>query len=73
MDLDLIRARKNVPDKEEVAAKKFDGPYNFFNGNCKDDCPDMNATPPRPFGIPIRLKLKFKDAKFKSQIVRETP
>jgi hypothetical protein len=65
---------KNVPDKEEVAAKKFSGPYNFFNGNCKDDCPEVNATPPRQFWQPDpALKLKFKDAKFKSQIVRETP
>jgi hypothetical protein len=65
---------KNVPDKEEVAAKKFSGPYNFFNVNCKDDCPEVNATPPRQFWQPDpALKLKFKDAKFKSQIVRETP
>ena len=65
---------KNVPDKEEVAAKKFNGPYNFFNVNCKDDCPEVNATPPRQFWQPDpALQLKFKDAKFKSQIVRETP
>ena len=65
---------KNVPDKDEVAAKKFDGPYNFFNVNCKDDCPEVNATPPRQFWQPDpALQLKFKDAKFKSQIVRETP
>ena len=65
---------KNVPDKEEVAANKFNGPYNFFNVNCKDDCPEVNATPPRQFWKPDpALQLKFKDAKFKSQIVRETP
>jgi hypothetical protein len=65
---------KNVPDKEEVAAKRFSGPYNFFNVNCRDDCPEVNATPPRQFWQPDpALKLKFKDAKFKSQIVRETP
>jgi hypothetical protein len=65
---------KNVPDKDEVAAKKFDGPYNFFSVNCKDDCPEANATPPREFWQPDpALQLKFKDAKFRSQIVRETP
>jgi hypothetical protein len=65
---------KNVPDKDEVAAKKFDGPYNFFNVNCKDNCAEENATPPRQFWQPDpALQLKFKDAKFKSQIVRETP
>jgi hypothetical protein len=65
---------KNVPDKEEVAAKKFSGPYNFFNVNCKDDCPEVNATPPRQFWQPDpALELTFGDAKFKSQIVRETP
>ena len=46
---------KNVPDKEEVAANKLGGPYNFFNVNCKDDCPEVNATPPRQLGIPIPL------------------
>ena len=65
---------KNVPDKDEVAAKTFSGPYNFFNVNCKDDCAEENATPPRQFWQPDpALQLKFKDAKFKSQIVRETP
>jgi len=65
---------KNVPDKDEVAAKKLDGPYNFFNVNCKGDCAEENATPPRQFWQPDpALQLKFKDAKFKSQIVRETP
>jgi hypothetical protein len=65
---------KNVPDKDEVSAKKFDGPYNFFSVNCKDDCAEENATPPRQFWQPDpALQLKFKDAKFRSQIVRETP
>jgi hypothetical protein len=65
---------RNVPDKDEVAAGKFDGPYNFFKINCKGDCPDVNATPPRQFWQPDPVsQLKFKDAKFKSQIVRETP
>ena len=65
---------KNVPDKNEVAASKFDGPYNFFEINCKDDCPEVNATPPRQFWQPDpALKLKFKDDRFKSQIVREIP
>jgi hypothetical protein len=65
---------KNVPDKDEVAANKLDGPYNFFSVNCKGDCPEANATPPREFWQPDpALQLKFKDAKFRSQIVRETP
>jgi hypothetical protein len=65
---------KNVPDKNEVADRNFDGPYNFYDVNCKDNCADVNATPPRQFWQPDpALKLKFKDAKFKSQIVRETP
>jgi len=66
--------RKNVPDRDEVAAKAFEGPYSFFKINCKlDDCP-VNATPPRQFWQPdLALKLKFKDPTFKSQIVRETP
>lgn len=65
---------KNVPDKDEVAADKFDGPYNFFSVNCKDNCPAPNATPPRPWDPDPALQLKFrKDDSFKSQIVRETP
>jgi hypothetical protein len=66
--------KKNVPDKDQVAAKAFDGLYSFFNVNCKDDCAEVNATPPRQYWQPeYALKLKFKDTKFKSQIVRETP
>ena len=65
---------KNVPDKDEVDANKLAGPYNFFSVNCKEDCPERNATPPREFWQPDpALQLKFKDAKFRSQIVRETP
>jgi hypothetical protein len=66
--------KKNVPDRDEVAAKAFDGTYSFFSANCKvEDCP-VNATPPRQYWQPdYALKLKFKDNKFKSQIVRETP
>jgi hypothetical protein len=65
---------KNVPDKEEVAAKEFSGPYSFFNVNCANDCPEVNATPPRPWDPDPALQLKFrKDDSFKSQIVRETP
>jgi hypothetical protein len=65
--------RKNVPDKDEVAAGKFDGPYNFFNIGCKGDC-EANATPPRPWDPDPALQLRFrKDDSFKSQIVRETP
>ena len=51
---------RNVPDKDEVAANKFDGPYNFFNINCKDDCPVVNATPPRPWDPDPALQLKFR-------------
>jgi len=65
---------RNVPDKNEVAAGRFDGPYNFFNVSCKDKCPVVNATPPRPWDPDPALQLKFrKDDSFKSQIVRETP
>ncbi len=62
---------KNVPDKDEVAADKLDGPYNFFSISCKDLCPPQNATPPRPWDPDPALELKFrKDDSFKSQIVR---
>jgi hypothetical protein len=65
---------KNVPDTNEVADHHFNGPYNFYDVNCKDNCAEVNATPPRQYWQPDpALKLKFKDAKFKSQIVRETP
>jgi len=65
---------KNVPDKNEVAARTFNGPYNFFSINCKDGCPAANATPPRPWDPDPALQLAFrKDNSFKSQIVRETP
>jgi hypothetical protein len=65
---------KNVPDKDEVAANKFNGPYNFFSISCKDGCPARNATPPRPWDPKPALELKFrKDDSFRSQIVRETP
>jgi hypothetical protein len=64
---------QNVPDRNEVTAKTFHGPYNFFSTTCKDDCPAENATPPREFWQPdLALKLEFGDT-FKSQIVRETP
>jgi hypothetical protein len=65
---------KNVPDKDEVAANRLDGPYNFFNVNCQGECPVQNATPPRPWDPDPALQLRFrKDDSFKSQIVRETP
>ena len=65
---------KNVPDKDEVAANKLAGPYNFFNVTCKADCPTVNATPPRPWDPDPALELSFRsDNSFKSQIVRETP
>jgi hypothetical protein len=65
---------KNVPDRDQVAGRTFDGPYSFFNAYCTDDCAEVNATPPRQFWQPrYALKLSFEDSKFKSQIVRETP
>jgi hypothetical protein len=64
---------KNVPDRDEVTDKKFNGPYNFYNKDCKDACP-VNATPPKPWEPDPALQLKFRhDDSFKSQIVRETP
>ena len=64
---------QNVPDRTEVNAKTFHGPYHFFSVNCKDDCAAENATPPRNFWQPdFALKLAFGDT-FRSQIVRETP
>ena len=64
---------KNVPDKDEVTAKKFNGPYNFYSVNCKGACTE-NATPPTPWDPDPALDLKFRrDDSFKSQIVRETP
>jgi hypothetical protein len=65
---------RNVPDKDQVAVGKFDGPYSFFDITCTDNCPAANATPPRPWDPDPALQLKFrKDDSFKSQIVRETP
>ena len=65
---------RNVPDKDEVAAGKFDGPYSFYDINCRDKCAKVNATPPRPWTPDPALQLKFrKDLEFKSQIVREIP
>ena len=65
---------KNVPDRSEVDAKTFDGPYSFFSISCKGDCSSENATPPRPWDPDPALELRFrKDNSFKSQIVRETP
>jgi len=64
---------KNVPDRDEVAAKKFNGPYNFYSVNCKGVC-TKNVTPPKPWDPDPALELKFRhDDSFKSQIVRETP
>jgi hypothetical protein len=66
--------RKNVPDRDQAAARAFEGPYSFFDAGCKDKCPDENATPPRQVWQPdYALQLSFKDDKFRSQIVRETP
>jgi hypothetical protein len=62
---------KNVPDREEVKAKKLNGPYNFY-GVCKGACAE-NATPPTPWAPDPALDLKFRHPdSFKSQIVRET-
>jgi len=64
---------KNVPDRTEVTAKKFNGPYNFYSVNCKGVCSE-NATPPTPWDPDPALELKFRhDDSFKSQIVREIP
>jgi hypothetical protein len=64
---------KNVPDRDEVIAKKFNGPYNFYSVNCKGACTE-NATPPIPWDPDPSLELKFRhDDSFKSQIVRKTP
>jgi hypothetical protein len=63
---------KNVPDRDEVTAKKFNGPYNFYSVNCKGACTE-NATPPTPWDPDPALNLRFHDDTFKSQIVRETP
>jgi hypothetical protein len=64
---------QNVPAKDEVAAHKLHGPYNFFSVSCKGNCTE-NATPPTPWDPDPTLELKFrKDDSFKSQIVRETP
>jgi hypothetical protein len=67
---------KNVPDRDEVTDKKFNGPYNFYSVNCKGACTE-NATPPTPWNPdpnpPPNRELKFRpDDSFKSQIVRET-
>lgn len=65
---------KNVPDRNEVATGKLDGPYNFFSVNCKNNCPEQNSTPPRPWDPDPALRLRFRqDDSFKSQIVREVP
>jgi hypothetical protein len=65
---------KNVPDRNEVAANKLSGGYNFFSVNCKADCPAENATPPFPWDPDPTLELRFRNNdSFKSQIVRETP
>jgi hypothetical protein len=65
---------KNVPDRNEVAANKLSGGYNFFSVNCKADCPAENATPPFPWDPDPALELRFRNNdSFKSQIVRETP
>jgi hypothetical protein len=67
--------KQNVPDRDEVSANNFNGPYNFFSVSCKsNDCPAENATPPFPWDPDPALELRFrKDGAYKSQIVRETP
>jgi hypothetical protein len=63
---------KNVPDRGEVAARTFSGPYNFYSVDCKGACTE-NATPPTPWDPDPALNLTFHDDSFRSQIVRETP
>jgi hypothetical protein len=66
--------KQNVPDRDEVSANSFNGPYNFFSVSCKGNCPVENATPPFPWDPEPALELRFrKDDAYKSQIVRETP
>jgi hypothetical protein len=66
---------RNVPDKDEVAANKFSQDrYNFFAAKCSGPCPEVNATPPRPWTPDSALQLRFrKDDSAKSQIVRTVP
>jgi hypothetical protein len=66
---------RNVPDKDEVAANKFsEDRYNFFAAKCDGRCPEVNATPPRPWTPDPALQLRFrKDDSAKSQIVRKVP
>lgn len=66
---------RNVPDKDEVAANKFsEDRYNFFAAKCNGPCPEVNATPPRPWTPDPALQLNFrKDGSAKSQIVRQVP
>jgi hypothetical protein len=66
--------KQNVPDKDQVAARSFEGPYSFYDTDCGDKCAKVNATPPRPWTPDPALQLKFrKTIEFKSQIVREIP
>jgi len=66
---------RNVPDKDEVAANKFsEDRYSFFASKCDGRCPEINATPPRPWTPDPALQLRFrKDDSTKSQIVRKVP
>jgi hypothetical protein len=68
---------KNVPDMEEVARKTANGPYNFYDVDCKTCA--VNATPPKPWipdpnqnDLMFRPKDLSKKESFRSQIVRET-
>jgi hypothetical protein len=66
--------KQNVPDRDHVRTRSFNGPYNFFSVSCKGNCPIENTTPPFPWDPDPALELKFrKDDSYKSQIVRETP
>ena len=58
---------KNVPDKDEVAANKLDGPYSFFSVDCGDRCPVVNATPPRPWDPDPKLAVEVQ----KRRLVQE--
>jgi hypothetical protein len=62
----------NVPENKDVEEHNLKPAYNFFNPTCRDNCPAVNATPPRPWDPDPKLQLKFH-GNFKSQIIRETP
>jgi hypothetical protein len=65
--------KKNVPEQQEVDAKREQGPYNFYRVGCDPmQCP-VNQTPPTPWEPTYKNGLKFHDSKFRSQITRVVP